>query len=91
MIKTELKPCPFCGGEAHIHMHDRFGIECEECGMGLGCIKETEVEAIKAWNKRQTIKNNTSFFETVGVIVVSSVTSLLIFYLLEYIINSILS
>ena len=49
----ELKPCPFCGGEAHIHRHERFGIECDECGMGLGWIKETEQEAIEAWNRRE--------------------------------------
>lgn len=51
-MMRELKPCPFCGGEAHIHRHERFGVECDECGMGLGCIKNTEKEAIEAWNRR---------------------------------------
>lgn len=49
---VKLKPCPFCGAPAHIHEHERFGVECDECGMGLACIKETAEEAAEAWNKR---------------------------------------
>jgi len=30
---AELKPCPFCGGEAKVTRYDRlFIIECEPCG-----------------------------------------------------------
>jgi Lar family restriction alleviation protein len=49
---SELKPCPFCGGEAHLHIHDRYGVECDVCGMGLGCIMPTKEQAIEAWNRR---------------------------------------
>lgn len=51
---TELKPCPFCGGEAELH--DVYSIKlywckCEECGA------ETQAEdiiekAIENWNRR---------------------------------------
>lgn len=54
-MTKELRSCPFCGGEAHLHIHERYGVECDECGMGLGCICDTEEEAIKRWNRRERI------------------------------------
>lgn len=49
-----LKPCPFCGGEAHTiepaRYGKRWGVRCE-CGAFMG-FKHTEAEAIKAWNTR---------------------------------------
>lgn len=51
---TELKPCPFCGGEAHAIEPARYGkswgVRCE-CGAFLG-FEYTEAEAIAAWNTR---------------------------------------
>lgn len=55
-MTKELRSCPFCGGEAHLHIHERYGVECDECGMGLGCICDTEEEAIKRWNRREPIE-----------------------------------
>ena len=59
MTKTNLLPCPFCGGEANYHMsisrhpeHDYWhGVFCLTCP---ACIDnfDTEVEAIEAWNTR---------------------------------------
>lgn len=62
----ELKPCPFCGGQAIIqkwemtpderfHIPDNHGywysIFCDNClSEGSECV--TEEEAIKAWNRR---------------------------------------
>ena len=54
---TELKPCPFCGGEAEMltaeSMHGGylFGIMCNDC-RSRGDIYDNEAEAIAAWNSR---------------------------------------
>lgn len=49
---SELKPCPFCGGEADTW--DGAGpwhVVCTKCGtVGSPCL--TEAEAIAAWNTR---------------------------------------
>ena len=62
---TELKKCPFCGGEAiineiepHTHIFSTFMpdyegatfIECSECTCGVS--GETREGAIEAWNRR---------------------------------------
>lgn len=50
----ELKPCPFCGGEAELVIDEPFRgftfVECHECGARGSISKERE--AIKAWNTR---------------------------------------
>lgn len=66
-MNKELKPCPFCGGEAvintiepHTHefatfMPDYPGstfVECTGCTCALS--GDTEEKAIKAWNRRAT-------------------------------------
>ena len=60
---SELKPCPFCGGEAKISMkyvgygslglgaHDWFGVYCADCDTSTR-EHQTEAEAIAAWNRR---------------------------------------
>lgn len=68
-MKPELKPCPFCGGNAQIYQHTGYGkpykkglfqVECadETTDEGCGCkIDEwwsTEQEAIEAWNTRSS-------------------------------------
>ena len=51
---NELKPCPFCGGEAKLR---RYGdsaycyIECSQCEIGA-YFYDTKAEAIAAWNRR---------------------------------------
>ena len=57
--KTELKPCPFCGGDAELS-HKRnlntWIVECsnQDCPASymIGADFETEAEAIEAWNRR---------------------------------------
>ena len=53
MEHNELKPCPFCGGEAESY-DDYMGfchIQCTKCGNGtLKCT--TASEAKHLWNKR---------------------------------------
>ena len=53
-MSEELKPCPFCGGDAEItKWHEGYFVECKKqrCGGTIGAYK-TEEEAIEAWNTR---------------------------------------
>lgn len=55
--KIELKPCPFCGGEAFAGSNfdnDHYvmcGADCDKCGGMVGYMK-TEMAAIENWNRR---------------------------------------
>lgn len=54
--KVELKPCPFCGGEAkRSHQWTNSGsnpvVRCKQCGAMTELCK-TGDEAIGAWNRR---------------------------------------
>lgn len=55
---TELKPCPFCGGEASIYVayDDGYYVCCDECGCGLP-VYNTEEDAIREWNRRTKCVN----------------------------------
>ena len=49
---NELKPCPFCGGEADWHINeDAYDVLCIECWSGTS-VYTTKQEAIEAWNRR---------------------------------------
>lgn len=53
-MTRELKPCPFCGGEAKICGTREIGmswIACKSC-IGQTTCYDTEEEAIEAWNRR---------------------------------------
>ena len=59
---VELKPCPFCGGEAEFLYHSRikrpviydfFRCGCKECGLRYPKFFRVEREAIEAWNRRE--------------------------------------
>ena len=55
---TDLKPCPFCGGEADILEHQfegfspTYGVTCLDCNCETYQFFDTEDEAIAAWNRR---------------------------------------
>ena len=60
---NELKPCPFCGGEAIIMQENNWWVACTDCTAEIGfdgmtdtsgCFGHynTEAEAIEAWNTR---------------------------------------
>lgn len=62
-MANELKPCPFCGGEAVIECDkEPYGMTyayafCKECGAKSKdfCVRYdicAKYEAIKAWNRR---------------------------------------
>lgn len=51
---SELKPCPFCGGEDNLHTCNTYNhhhVQCSNCGArGSRC--GTTAEAVEAWNTR---------------------------------------
>lgn len=62
---SELKPCPFCGGEATIEeipgnpdSNDAYcwTAGCKECN--IGWYEETKTKAIEKWNRRAEPENN---------------------------------
>lgn len=58
----ELKPCPFCGGEAHLFVNEGVRVLCPKCGastkilidgMTASGVTENATKAvIEAWNRR---------------------------------------
>lgn len=51
---NELKPCPFCGGEAHTYRNNFWWVACERANHGcvtMGAFLSEE-EAVAAWNGR---------------------------------------
>lgn len=56
-MSDELKPCPFCGGEASIRIDTSHSTACLIGCATMGCFgheqwEETEAEAVAAWNRR---------------------------------------
>lgn len=54
MEKTELKPCPFCGGENIVltsHHEVIVFVQCEDCYATFPHFDSLE-EAVSAWNRR---------------------------------------
>lgn len=48
----ELKPCPFCGGEAQVlNVVHHYMVCCTKC-YGMVGLFDKERSAIKAWNRR---------------------------------------
>jgi len=61
---SQLKPCPFCGGEAWIRsfrtyiesIHGigiKFYVNCTDCGIDGPGTHFTESDAANAWNRRE--------------------------------------
>ena len=58
---AELKPCPFCGGEANVKHHsnnfiDWWEVECSNCHVSQNERYEYEFEAVAAWNTRKPME-----------------------------------
>lgn len=58
-MSNELKPCPFCGGKAALHMswmgdgHRYSAVECVECGATTpGNYSEVGDQSVWDWNVR---------------------------------------
>ncbi len=52
-MANELKPCPFCGGEAGF-IGDTASIKCKHCGGAFICTNPllSRYEVAEAWNRR---------------------------------------
>ena len=51
----EVKPCPFCGGEAlliNMKYSKKIFVKCKDHCCEQDLIYKTEEEAIEAWNRR---------------------------------------
>ena len=62
--KKELKPCPFCGGEAILQETGSSwcNVICDKCGAMTKCILNnceysSKDKAIEAWNRRAGNEN----------------------------------
>lgn len=55
-MTEELKPCPFCGGEAEVRMFTAtlIFVQCKNCLAGSTAFN-SEDEAVKVWNRRYTV------------------------------------
>lgn len=67
-MSEELKPCPFCGGEAVINVNDGVKVICRDCAAKSKCLVDgyskgkpngTAINlVIKAWNRRVADEQN---------------------------------
>lgn len=88
MSDIELKPCPFCGGEAVVHVNDGVRVICRECGAsskGLvdgysqGRPNGSAIKAVvTAWNTRKPMERIVEQLEEMGNIKFSSFSKPLI-------------
>ena len=59
----ELKPCPFCGGEARLFVDDGVRVLCNKCHASSEILVDSEYyktsaveKVIEAWNRRTEVK-----------------------------------
>lgn len=64
---TDLKPCPFCGGEAEFKIFDTIcNVECSECFNGTRYYALDDYEqVVAAWNARaeRTCRVDGSYYD----------------------------
>ena len=67
MNEIELKPCPFCGSKAVIHIENGIRVICTECGATSKCLVDGYSQGrptggalkavVEAWNRRAGEQN----------------------------------
>lgn len=61
---SDLKPCPFCGGEGVMQEHvfhgymSTYGVVCFDCCAETKQFYETVEDAARAWNRRETARDD---------------------------------
>lgn len=50
-MPDELKPCPFCGGEASLLGYPASEVQCGEC-FAAACFSDDPKESVAQWNRR---------------------------------------
>lgn len=72
MSDTELKPCPFCGGEVKLDEDEFDMFFCDACGAGITFAKELQdggadncdkEESIEKWNTRKPMERIVELLE----------------------------
>ena len=62
MPESELKPCPFCGGRAHLWRTTsrprEYQVSCEDCVKGKTDWVKTSKAAIETWNRRAEVTSD---------------------------------
>ena len=64
MMESELKRCPFCGGEGMLQEYPNYGIRpayrvgCPTCEAEINQFYPNKKTAIRAWNRRAEKKED---------------------------------
>jgi len=48
----KLLPCPFCGTDDDLHVHDKFFVSCANCGATCGSDCKPAAQQVEIWNDR---------------------------------------
>lgn len=73
-MTTELKPCPFCGGEAYLWWNqnaDQWAIECSSTCDLMMC-EYAQSDVVAAWNTRHTSQELQNVIGFARIVVVVS-------------------
>ena len=67
----DLKPCPFCGGEAEIRYaifdYNRWGAQCNECGAYMEADEDSQEAVAAKWNQRTTPERKKAYWVYEGM------------------------